>query len=319
MMRWQVLSMLDVSAFPSVLDPLGPVADVTEMPASQHDLLGHIAGFDAFLTPLTVRSDREVLDRTNRLLAVATPSTGTDHIDVTCARERGVEVISLKCDTEFLRGVTATAELAWALVLAAVRRVPWAFDAAKSGDWARDRFRGRQLSGKTLGILGYGRLGQMVGEYGKAFRMRVLACDIREVTPEPGVEMVSFSDLLRESDVLTIHVHLTEKTRGLMNTPALQQMKAGAVLINTSRGAVVDETALLAALQSGHISAAGLDVIEGEWRDDIYCHPLLAYAREHANVVITPHIGGVTFESQAMAIRRCAEKLAEFLERRNEG
>ena len=131
--------------------------------------------------------------------------------------------------------------------------------------------------------------------------------------------MVSFSDLLRESDVLTIHVHLTEKTRGLMNTPALQQMKAGAVLINTSRGAVVDETALLAALQSGHISAAGLDVIEGEWRDDIYCHPLLAYAREHANVVITPHIGGVTFESQAMAIRRCAEKLAEFLERRNEG
>jgi D-3-phosphoglycerate dehydrogenase len=310
--------MLDVRAYPGVLEPLSRVADITELPASQQELLKRIAGFDAFLTPLTVRTGRHVLQQAPQLLAVATPSTGTDHIDVACARERGVEVISLKCDTEFLRGVTATAELAWALVLAVVRRLPWAFEAARSGDWARDKFRGRQLSGKTLGILGYGRLGRIVGEYGQAFGMRVLACDIRDLTPEPGIEMVSFDRLLKEADALTIHIHLTEETRGLMNAQALRQMKPGSVLINTSRGAILDEQALLAALQDGQLSAAGLDVIDGEWMDDMYSHPLLAYAREHANLVITPHIGGVTWESQSMTFRRCAGKLAEFLEGRRE-
>ena len=104
--------MLDVSAYPGVLDPLGPVAEVLELQASQEELLRHIAGFDAFLTPLTVLTDHEVLHRAERLLAVATPSTGTDHIDVACARELQIEVISLKSEAEFLRGVTATAELA---------------------------------------------------------------------------------------------------------------------------------------------------------------------------------------------------------------
>jgi len=164
---------------------------------------------------MTLRTDREVLDQATRLRAIATPSTGLDHIDVAYAARKGIRVISLRDETELLDSITATAELAWGLLLAVVRHIPWAFDAAKRGHWARDEFRGHQMSGKTLGVLGYGRLGRMVAEYGKAFRMRVLACDVREMAPEDGVEMVSFETLLRESDILTIHVHLTEETRGI--------------------------------------------------------------------------------------------------------
>ena len=150
-----------------------------------------------------------------------------------------------------------------------------AFDAAKAGHWARDEFRGHQLSGKTLGILGYGRLGRMAAEYGKAFRMRVLACDVRKVEPAEGVEIVDFERLLRESDVLSIHIHLTEENRGLINTGAFAMLKPGAVLINTSRGAIVDEQAFLEALLSGRLAGAGVDVIEGEWNENLADHPLI--------------------------------------------
>lgn len=123
---------------------------------------------DAYFASLHIRLDREMLERSDRLRVIATPSTGTDHIDLKAAAERGVTVLCLKDDLELLRRITATAELAWALLLATVRRLPWAFASAQRGQWARDGFRGHQLSGKTLGILGYGRLGVMVARYGLA-------------------------------------------------------------------------------------------------------------------------------------------------------
>jgi D-3-phosphoglycerate dehydrogenase len=258
--------------------------------------------------------ERQVLERASRLRVIATSSTGLDHIDLSAAKERNVTVLSLKEDTEFLDKITATAELAWALLLATVRRLPWAFDTAKQGIWARDRWRGRQISGKTLGVLGYGRLGRMIAEYGKAFRMRVIACDVRQVKPAEDVEMVDFDTLLRESDVLSIHIHLTEENRGLIDAEAFAKMKKGAYLVNTSRGAIVDEEALLQALLSGHLGGAALDVIEGEWRRDLNEHRLIRYASERDNLVITPHIGGITHESQKMAYERTARKLADYLE-----
>jgi len=220
----------------------------------------------------------------------------------------------LRHDTEFLDSITATAELAWGLLLATVRRLPWAFDAAKAGHWARDGYRGHQLSGKTLGILGYGRLGRIVAEYGKAFRMRVIACDVREVKAADGVQMVDFDTLLRESDVLSLHIHLTEENRGIINAETFAKMKLGAVLVNTSRGAIIDEKAFLDALLSGRLGGAGVDVIEGEWDEDLSRHPLIRYANEHENLVISPHIGGVTHESQRMVYEHTVSKLVDYLE-----
>ena len=204
--------------------------------------------------------------------------------------------------------------MTWALLLATVRRLPWAFAAACEGRWARDEFRGHQISGQTLGILGYGRLGRMVAEYGKAFRMKVIACERQSVMPAPEVELVDFETLLRESDVLSIHVHLTEDNRGLIDREALAAMKQSAILINTSRGAIIDESALLEALQTGRLAGAGLDVIEGEWSTNLQEHPLIRYAREHQNLVISPHVGGVTYESQKMTLEYTVLKLKRYLE-----
>jgi len=313
------LNMADVSEFPDVLEPLNSVAEVVSLPADQKFLIEQIPDFDAYLASLYVRASREVLERAERLRVIATPTTGLDHIDMTCAKERNIAVLSLRDDIEFLGSITATAELAWGLLLATVRRLPWAFDAAKGGHWAREEYRGHQLSGKTLGILGYGRLGRIVAEYGQAFRMRVIAFDVSDVTPAEGVEMVDFHTLLRESDVLSLHIHLTEENRGIINDEVFTKMKPSAVLINTSRGAIVDESALLDALQSGRLAGAGLDVIEGEWNENLARHPLIRYANEHENLVISPHIGGVTYESQRMVYERTVGKLKDYLERLSRG
>lgn len=308
--RWRVLCMADVAPYPGVMDSLASVADVVAFQPDRETLLREIRNADAYFASLHVRADAQILQAAERLCAIATPSTGLDHIDLDVAAARGVTVIGLKNDREFLDSVTATAELAWALLLACVRKVPASFDAAKRGEWARDKFRGRQLSGKTIGILGYGRLGTMVGQYAKAFRMNVLACDVKDFRAE-GIRRVDRETLFRESDVVSVHVHLTQETTGLVGRRELALMKEGSVLINTSRGAVVDEDALLEALQSGRIGA-GLDVINGEW-SDVSGHPLVRYAQTHDNLVITPHVGGVTYESQAMAYRHVAEKLSAFL------
>ena len=143
--------------------------------------------------------------------------------------------------------------------------------------------------------------------------MRVIACDIREIK-NPFVQQVSFDQLLGESDILSIHIHLTDENVKLVDAAAFEKIKPGAILINTSRGAIVDEDALLNALKTGGIAAAGLDVIHGEWRNDIANHPLIAYMRDHDNLVITPHIGGVTFESQEMAHLAAANKLIQLFQ-----
>ncbi len=313
-MPWRILSLADLSACHGVLDDLRRVAHVVELPADQATLLNRIPEFSAYFASLAVRVDRAVLERAGELKVIATPSTGLDHIDVAEAEARGIEIISLKNDVEFLQKVTATAELAWALLLAVVRKLPRATSAASRGEWGRDVFRGRQLSGKTLGVLGYGRLGRMVADFGHAFGMRVIACDPKPVEPAAHVTMVDFGALLRESDVVSIHIHLTDDNRRLLNADAIAQMKRGAVLINTSRGAIVDEGALLDALARGHLSGVGTDVIDGEWDADLAAHPMLRYAREHDNLVVTPHIGGVTHESQTMAMSHTAGKLKQWLE-----
>ena len=314
-MRWRLLNLLDLAPCPDALRPLASAAEVVSLPPDAQMLATRIGEFDGCLASLHVRMDQKILSRAKRLRVIATASTGTDHLDLDFARERGIEVLSLKDDAEFLSGITATAELAWGLLLAVARRLPGAVAAARRGHWARDEFRGHQLSGKVLVIVGYGRLGRIVGEFGKAFQMRVLACDVRPATPAPGVRICSFDEVLRDSDVLSVHVHLDERTRGLLGPAEFARMKPGGMLINTSRGAVVDEPALLAALESGRLAGAGLDVIKGEWRQDLAQHPLIRYARKHEQLVITPHIGGVTHESQAMAYARIVGKLADFFRR----
>jgi D-3-phosphoglycerate dehydrogenase len=310
---FHVLNMADITPFPGVFDDLYKVAQVTTLPADQQLFDSVIGDYDAYFASLKIQVRKEVLERAARLKMIATPTTGLDHIDMKTAAACGVKVLSLKKEIPFLESITCTAEMTWGLLLAVIRRLPWSFDAVKNGHWARDEFRGHQLSGKTLGILGYGRLGRMVAEYGKAFRMRVLVCDHKPVTLAPKVTPVDFFTLLREADILSIHIHLTPENHHLFNRDVFGQMKPGAILLNTSRGAIIDEAALCAALENGHLGGAGLDVIDGEWNQDLKNHPLIDYARHHQNLVISPHTGGITFEAQRDTLKFIARKLTDFI------
>lgn len=301
----------DLTHLPEVRKILESAFCVRYVDPTEASLRQHLTDAAAYYASLQVCLTQAILETAPLLRAAATPSTGLDHFDLAAMQQCGVAVISLKDDRNLLDQITATAELAWALILACARHIPAAVEAARQGRWARDEFRGRQLAHKTLGILGCGRLGSIVAQYGQAFRMKVVACDRLPISL-PGVESVGFDELLRRADILTIHIHLSPENRGLIGRRELARMKPGAMLINTSRGAILDEAALLESLSSGHLTAAGLDVIDGEWRDDLVSHPLVVYSQSHDNLVITPHIGGVTCESQALAYAAAARKLVEY-------
>jgi D-3-phosphoglycerate dehydrogenase / 2-oxoglutarate reductase len=255
-----------------------------------------------------------LISRCERLRVVATGSTGTEHIDTRALEKAGIRFVSLKDDTEYLSGLSCPAEMAWALLLALLRRLPAAFESVKRGEWRREDYCGRQLRGLTLGILGFGRLGRMIKDFALGFHMRVLACDVVAFDPEgTGVERVDLQTLLRESDALSVHIDLTQENYHFLDRRRMAAMKPGAVLINTSRGAVVDGDALLEALREGRLAGAALDVLEGEWRGDLAGHPLVQYAREHDNLIITPHLGETTREAHERALAHVIARLIACL------
>ncbi len=315
MSRPKVLCMADLELLSDALVPVEKLADVDYMAPDREALLGRIGEYDAYYCACDVRLDREIVERASRLKVVITPSTGTDHIDREALQERGIAFLALTYEYDMLDTFTATAEHSWGLLLACMRRIPAALDAVRQGRWARWRgFLSHQLSCKTLGVLGVGRLGKMVVEYGKAFRMRVLGCDPKDFDI-PRVHRVDYDTLLAESDVISLHVHLTNETRRLLSREAFAKMKDGVIIINTSRGGLIDEEAMLEGLESGKVDAAGLDLIDGEWMEDIRQHLLVRYAQTHDNLIITPHIASSTVESIAGGRIHAGHMLAEYLKK----
>lgn len=305
--------MVDLSLAPEAHEILKSAVDLDYRPPDRSVLLDIIDQYDALWSHVDIKIDGEVLERAKRLKTINTASTGTDHIDKEEAVRLGIRVLSITRDYSLLDTFSATAECAWMLVLACHRHFRSATRWVLESKWQTERFRGRQLSQHTLGVLGVGRLGKMVVEYGKAFRMRVLGCDLEsfEITE---VKHVDFDTLLRESDVISIHIHMEPENYHLFNAETFAKMKHGAILVNTSRGDIIDERALLAALDSGKLIAFGTDVLHDEWRLDVDESPMVKYAREHDNVVITPHMGGCTLKSLVDARVFSARKLVQYLQ-----
>ncbi|MBX7100245.1 MAG: D-2-hydroxyacid dehydrogenase family protein [Myxococcaceae bacterium] len=268
--------------------------------------------FDALWFRLAHRIDRTFLDARGRCRVVATPVTGIDHIDIDACRSAGVKVVSLKGETEFLKEVRATAELTLGLALALLRHIPAASASVAAGEWARDRFRGHELYRKTAGIVGVGRLGTIVAGYLEALGMSVVGYDVRPDFP-PGLRRApTLQALLNESDLVSVHVSLEASTRNLLGAEAFAAMKPGAVLVNTSRGGVVDEAAMLAALASGRLGGAALDVLTGEPGIDAR-HPVVAESKRRTNLLVLPHLGGNTHESFEKTELFLAGKVLEAL------
>jgi len=205
-------------------------------------------------SPVTAK----LIEKLPKLKLVATLSTGFDHVDLKACKKRGIKVCNVP---EY--GSRTVAEHTFALLLSLSRKIPQSAERTKRGGFGLEGLRGVDLAGKTIGIIGLGRIGKNVAEIAKAFGMRVLGVDpfVKRVS---GVEIVSLKQLLKECDVITLHTPLNEKTRHLLNSKTLKEVKKGAVLINTARGGLVDTPALLEALKEKRISAAGLDVLEEE-------------------------------------------------------
>jgi D-3-phosphoglycerate dehydrogenase len=280
-------------------------------------LLDSVRDANVLWVRLRHQIDSEVFDHAPLLKILVTPTTGLNHIDLESASRRGVRVLSLRGETEFLRDVRATAEHTMALIFSLLRHVPGSLDHVRGGGWNRDLFRGRELYGKTAGVVGYGRLGEIVTRYLRAFDTRVLVADPSAKIQEAGVAHVPLTRLLKDSDIVTLHVNLSDETRHFFGRDAFATMKPGAWFINTSRGELVDEGALLSAMLSGKLAGAALDVLSDECSAGMGNHPLVVYAREHENLLITPHVGGCTSESMEKTELFLAHRLLDVIDDRH--
>jgi D-3-phosphoglycerate dehydrogenase len=276
-------------------------------------LIAALADVDVLWVRLRTRIDADVLAAAPRLRILATNTTGLTHVDLDACAARGVQVVCLRGETDFLKDIHATAEHTLALVLALLRRLPAAFRHVESGGWDRDPFRGGEIHGKTFGIVGYGRLGRLVGGLAAAFGARVLAFDPYVSEVGPGVEKVGLDELLAASDIVSLHVALTPETTGWFDAAKIARMRRGALLVNTARGEVLDEAAVLAALEGGHLGGGAFDVLTGERSSGMGHHPFVRLAREGGPVVVTPHIGGATWESTHKTEDFLAGKLRTLL------
>ena len=279
-----------------------------DRPLSREELLAGVREADALVCMLSDRIDRELLDSAPMLKVVANYAVGYDNIDVGAARKRGIEVTNTP-------GVLteATADLAWALLLAAARNLGAGERMVRAGEWTGwgpMQLLGEPLQGRTLGIVGMGAIGQAVARRGKGFGMEIVYFNRNRVAPDIeaslGAEFVSFEELLRRSDFLSLHAPLNEHSRHLFNQQTFQLMKSTAVLVNTARGALIDEVELVAALRDGRLAAAGIDVYEFEPK---ITEGLLGLD----NVVLAPHLGSASTLARGDMVRLCCENVIAVL------
>ncbi len=315
-MRLRILNAEPKDYSRQAFEILSTVGKIKETSLTQESIIDELEDIDALIVRLGVHVTKKVLDSAPRLKYVISATTGTDHIDVQECEARSIRVICLKNEQEFLRTIPSTSEHTWGLLLSLLRKTPFAFDSVRKGEWSRQEFRGNNLLGKTVGILGLGRIGQHVARYALAFGCKVIAYDPSPLSWVEGVKRKSSVEkLLSSSEILLIHIPFDDNTKQYLNQEKLTLLPHGAVVINTSRSGVWDEVAVLDMLQSGRLGAVATDVLSGE-QDGISLvnHPMIVYAKSAKNLLITPHIGGATLESMHMTEEFIAEKFVKVLE-----
>lgn len=287
----------------AVLRAAGLAADV-KTDLSREQLLAAIGDYDALVVRSATKVDRELLTAGKKLRVVGRAGVGLDNVDVKAATERGILVVNAPSGN-----VVSAAEHAVALLLAMLRKIPEAQVSIKAGEWKRTKFVGTELQGKTVGLVGLGQVGARVAARLRGWHVTILAYD-PYVTPERaselGVKPVSLDELLAKSDVVSLHTPVTPETTGLLNAARFSQMKKGAFLVNCARGALVDDAALVSALDSGHLAGAALDVFAVEPPKD---YSLM----KHPKIVCTPHLGASTVEAQDRVAVETVEMLTEAL------
>ena len=262
-------------------------------------LANELAGADALVVRSKTKVTAELLAGAKNLRVVARAGVGLDNIDVKECEKKGIKVINTPGAP-----IQSVAELAIGLMLAVLRRIPRADSGMKAGKWGKESLLGNELFGKSVGLVGFGRIGRAVADRLLPFGVKLLVFDPHQ-KPCPECEFVTLEELLRRSDIVTLHAALVEETRGIMSRERIGMMKKSAILINTARGALVDEDALYDALKSGNIAGAGIDVYPQEPYSGKLC--------ELENAVLLPHLGSSTSECMSRVGKELVLGLEEFL------
>lgn len=304
--------MVTDSVAPAGLGPLVSDDDVDIVmidDSASEEFASALIAADALIVRSATQVSRDLLSRAPKLKAVGRAGVGVDNIDIPAASERGIAVFNAPGGN-----TTAAAELTMGLVISVARKIPAAEASVRSGRWNRSEFKGVELKGKTLGLIGAGRIGSEVATRCQAFGMVVIASD-PYLSPtraeELSVELTSLDEVIQRADFISIHVPLTEETMGMCGADEFKRMKESAFIVNVSRGGVVDEAALARALEDGTIAGAALDVYEEEPLD--IDNPL----RNVPNLVLTPHLGASTAEAQVGVATEVAQKIRLLLETGN--
>jgi len=290
-MKWKIL----------LTDGLAPISDENLLNQvelddrkgiSAEELLQVIDNYDAVIVRGRTKITEEVLSAGGKLKVVGRMGVGVDNIDLKAAKAHGVTVVNAPVAT-----TVSVAELTMGLMLSLIRHIPKANAGMKEGEWLKKELKGTELFQKTLGVIGFGHIGEAVGRRAMAFDMKVLACDpIRppDEIKSAGAIPVGLNDLVEQSDIITMHIPHIEATHYLLNEETFKIMKDGVRIICAARGGVIDQNALLSALESGKVAGAALDVFEKEppGEDPLVMHP---------NVICTPHLGAQTAEAQLRA------------------
>lgn len=274
---------------------------------SPSELKEIISNYEALVVRSETKVTAEIIEAGRNLKIIARAGVGVDNVDVDAATKRGIWVVNAP-----MGNVNAAVEHTWALMLALARNVPQAYVSLRSGEWKRSKFVGIELKDKTLGVVGLGKIGLEVAKRAFAFEMHVLGSDpyppAQERAREAGVEVVPFEDLLRRSDIITVHVPLLPETKGMIGRRELALVKQGARLLNVARGGVIDEQALVEAIDQGRIAGAAIDVFQEEPPPPD--HPFL----RHEKIVVTPHLGASTHEAQVNVAVDVAEQILAFMD-----
>jgi D-3-phosphoglycerate dehydrogenase len=263
-----------------------------------------IGEFDGLAVRSATKVTSKILERAKKLKVVGRAGIGVDNVDIPAATAKGIIVMN----TPFGNSIT-TAEHAITLMLSLARQIPQADASTQAGKWEKNCFMGVEITGKTLGIIGCGNIGAIVADRALGLRMKVVAYDpflSPERAADLGVEKVDLEEILRRADFITLHTPLTEKTKNILDAKALAKAKKGVRIINCARGGLVDEVALVAALESGHVAGAAFDVFTTEPATE---NPLFG----HPNVICTPHLGASTNEAQENVALQVAEQMSDYL------
>ena len=313
----KILVITPVHHISGIVEALEKIGEVTYLDdPTPEEVCNLIPSFDAIYTnpnKSKVFIGKEVIEAAQNLKVICTASTGTNHIDKSYAEKMQIPILALTEEREVINKISSTAEQAFALTLAGLRHISAGHSAVLKGEWDYTKFIGRQMNTLTVGVIGYGRLGSIYANFCRAFGSRVLIYDpYKKIQNESYEQVSSLQDIFINSNVISIHVHVTDETINMINKDVLRFMKGDALLVNTARGDIVNEDDLVKFLEANPESQVATDVLSDEIRNRL-SSPLLQYANKSNQVTISPHVGGMTREAQEIAYGHAASMLGEFL------